>query len=76
MQKGLLSFSVHGGTDIILVGECYIMSKAGVYLVIKLKQPEVEEKYIWQSVLEMIVANLYTNDEIKVFDVLTDLNDF
>jgi len=76
IQKGLLSFSIHSETDIILAEEYYIVSKAGVYSVIKLKQPKVEEKHVWQFILEMIVTNLYTNDKIKVFDVLIDLNDF
>jgi len=78
-RKGMaLPFSVHGGTDIVLVGKSYIKSKtlkAGVHSIIELKK-QVEEKNVWQAILEMIVADIYVNKDVKVFGVLTDLNEF
>ena len=68
-----------GGTDIILVGKEYVKSKLlkpGVHCTIELKKPNFEEKHMWQSILEMIVADVYVKKDVKVFGVLTDLNSF
>ena len=31
---------------------------------------------MWQAILEMIVADIYVKEDVKVFGVLTDLNSF
>ncbi|CAG8518175.1 5615_t:CDS:2, partial [Paraglomus occultum] len=36
---------------------------------------EVQPVHVYQAIMEMIAADLYVNDKIKVFGVLTDLKD-
>lgn len=72
-----MPFNINGGTDIILVKEQYVTGKAPkleIYAIFKLKKA-VEEIHIYQTVLKIIVADCYISDNVKVFGVLTDLND-
>ena len=48
--------------------------KAGIRAVIELKK-EVKDHHVAQVVLQMISADFLTDDGIKVFGVLTDLNE-
>ncbi|CAG8810402.1 20991_t:CDS:1, partial [Dentiscutata erythropus] len=71
----LLPFDIRGGTDLILVEEGYVKGKithAGIRAVFEFKK-EVEDRHVYQTILKMFSADLYANDKIKVFGVLTDL---
>ncbi len=78
VRKNLtMPFNISGGTDIILVEEQCVANKAlklGIHAIFKLKKA-VEEHNIYQAVLEMIIADCYVSDDVKVFGVLTDLKD-
>ncbi|CAG8775604.1 3819_t:CDS:2, partial [Cetraspora pellucida] len=74
-DSSLLPFDIRGGTDLALVEEGYIkckITKAGIRAVFEFKKV-VEEHNAYQTILEMVAADLYVNDKIKVFGVLTDL---
>ena len=76
-KNSTLPFNISGGTDIILVEEQCVMAKAlkmGIYATFELKKA-VEDRHIYQAVLEMIVADCYIDEDTKVFGVLTDLKD-
>ena len=73
-----LPFSISGGTDLVLVERGYIKSKmfrAGIHATIELKK-KLEDGDFRQAILEMIVADILVNKDIKVFRVLTDMNDW
>ncbi|PKY58863.1 hypothetical protein RhiirA4_481134 [Rhizophagus irregularis] len=68
-------FHTRGTTDLILVESHSVdalVKKAGVRAVIELKKI-VKSSHIKQIILEMIAADLFVRDEIKVFGLLTDL---
>jgi hypothetical protein len=73
-----LPFSVNGGTDIVLVERNYIKSKmfrTGIHAIIKLKK-KLEDGDFRQAILEIIVADILASKDIKVFGVLTDMNNW
>ncbi|CAG8784980.1 33272_t:CDS:1, partial [Racocetra persica] len=77
IDNPLLPFNVRGGTDLILVEESAVRGKipiAGVHAVIELKK-DVKTHHVPQVICEMISADLHVHDGIKVFGVLTDLNE-
>ena len=76
-KNSALPFSIHGGTDIILVEKDCVAGKVlkpGIHATFELKK-KVEEHHVGQAVLEMIVADCFVNKDVKVFGVLTDLKD-
>ena len=76
VDNPLLPFNVRGGTDLILALKDAVkgkIPKAGIRAVIELKK-EVKDHHVAQVVLQMISADFLTDDGIKVFGVLTDLN--
>jgi hypothetical protein len=78
IRKGaILPYNLRGGTDLILAERSAIdckIPKLGIRAIIEFKK-EVEEKYIPQATLEMIVADCLVHRDIKVFGVLTDLKE-
>uniref|UniRef100_U9TNN8 Uncharacterized protein n=1 Tax=Rhizophagus irregularis (strain DAOM 181602 / DAOM 197198 / MUCL 43194) TaxID=747089 RepID=U9TNN8_RHIID len=75
LPRNVIISEVASTTDLILVESHSVdalVKKAGVRAVIELKKI-VKSSHIKQIILEMIAADLFVRDEIKVFGLLTDL---
>ncbi|CAI2185781.1 18779_t:CDS:2 [Funneliformis geosporum] len=73
-----LPFSVNSRTDLVLVERNYIKSKmfrTGIHAIIELKK-KLEDRDFRQAILEMIVADILTSKDIKIFGILTDMNNW
>lgn len=70
-----LPFNLRGGTDVIFTDTAASqLPETGIRAVIELKK-KIEPVNMYQTIMEMIVADIITTDDISVIGILTNLKD-